>query len=151
MMRALFSGLPPLPWPAEIGLFALRFYIGLSLFLTSGTSKFSIRRLEINPEYLGIVTGVGLPAPMFFAFLGALAETLGALLLMIGLGTRWVALALTITFFVAAFLYGHNTFITFLSMPQLLFWLFLCFGVMGSGRVSVDGLIRRGIKSLRGI
>ena len=143
MISKLVSCLPPLPWPAEIGLFLLRFYVGLSLFLTTGTSKFSIRRLEINPEYLGMVTSVGLPAPLFFAILGALAETVGALLLMIGLGTRWAAMALAVTFFVAAFLYGRNTPITFLTLPQLLFWLFVCFGVMGSGRISVDGLVRR--------
>jgi putative oxidoreductase len=143
MMRAFVSGLPLLPWPAEVGLFALRFYVGLSLFLTTGTSKFSIRRLEINPEYLSMVTSVGLPVPMFFALLGALAETVGALLLMIGLGTRWAALALAITFFVAAFLYGRNTPLAFLTLPQLLFWLFVCFGVMGSGRISVDGFLRR--------
>ena len=137
------SGLPALPWPAEIGLFLLRFYIGLSLLLTTGTSKFSIRRFQINPEYLGIVTSVGLPAPMFFALLGALAKTFGAILLMLGLGTRWVAMTLAVTFFVAAFLYGHNTPITFLSLPQLLFWLFLCFALMGSGRISVDEVIRR--------
>ena len=147
MMRALFRGLPPLPWLAEVGLFALRFYIGLSLFLTSGTSKFSIRRLEINPEYLNMVTSMGLPAPMFFAFLGALAETIGALLLMIGLGTRWAALALAITFFVAAFLYGRNTPITFLTLPQLLFWLFLGFALTGSGRISVDGWVRKRLKT----
>ncbi len=143
MMRAFVSGLPPLPWPAEVGLFALRFYVGLSLFLTTGTSKFSIRRLEINPEYLGMVTSVGLPAPMFLALLGALAETVGAVLLMIGLGTRWAALALAVTFFVAAFLYGRNTPLTFLTLPQVLFWLFVCFGVMGSGRISADGFVRR--------
>jgi putative oxidoreductase len=143
VIRAFVSGLPPLPWPAELSLFALRFYLGLSLFLTTGTSKFSIRRLEINPEYLGMVTSMGFPAPLFFAMLGALAETVGALMLVIGLGTRWAALALAITFFVAAFLYGRNTPITFLSLPQLLFWLFVCFAVMGSGRLSVDGWIRR--------
>ncbi|NJM42342.1 MAG: DoxX family protein [Anaerolineae bacterium] len=93
-----------------------------------------------------MVTSVGFPAPLFFAFIGALAETVGAVLLMIGLGTRWAALALAITFFVAAFLYGSNTPITFLSLPQLLFWVFVGFGLTGSGRLSVDSLIRNRLR-----
>jgi uncharacterized membrane protein YphA (DoxX/SURF4 family) len=68
-------------------------------------------------------------------------------MLMIGLGTRWAALALAITFFVAAFLYGRNTPITFLSLPQLLFWIFVCFGLTGSGAMSIDGLTRKKLHS----
>lgn len=47
--------------------------------------------------------GLGLPFPTMMAFLATAAEVGGAVLLALGLGTRWVSIPLMITMLVAAF------------------------------------------------
>lgn len=46
--------------------------------------------------------GLGLPLPWLMAFLATGTEILGAILLLIGLGTRWISIPLMITMIVAA-------------------------------------------------
>jgi uncharacterized membrane protein YphA (DoxX/SURF4 family) len=50
-----------------------------------------------NPDW-----GLGLPLPALMAWLAALTETGGALLLAIGLATRWISVPLMVTMLVAA-------------------------------------------------
>ena len=45
--------------------------------------------------------GLGLPLPAVLAWLATLTEVLGALLLLIGLGVRWVSIPLMVTMLVA--------------------------------------------------
>jgi putative oxidoreductase len=47
--------------------------------------------------------GLGLPFPMFLAFLATAAELVGGVLLLIGLATRWVTIPLMVTMLVAIF------------------------------------------------
>jgi putative oxidoreductase len=72
----------------------------------------------------GYVASVGLPAPQLLAGAGLAIELVGGVLLLIGLFTRWSALALAIFTLVAAFFF-HN----FWAMPaaqqmmqSLMFW-----------------------------
>lgn len=51
-----------------------------------------------NPDW-----GLGLPFPEFMAALATGSEVIGAVLLVIGLGVRWVAIPLMVTMAVAAF------------------------------------------------
>ena len=51
-----------------------------------------------NPDW-----GLGLPLPALLAWLATLTEAIGAVLLLIGLGVRWISLPLMITMLVAAF------------------------------------------------
>ncbi|HEY7776103.1 MAG TPA: DoxX family protein, partial [Kineobactrum sp.] len=46
--------------------------------------------------------GLGLPFPAVFAYLAAYTEAIGALLLLLGLATRWATLPLLVTMAVAA-------------------------------------------------
>ena len=50
-----------------------------------------------NPDW-----GLGMPLPFLMAFLAGWTEVLGAILLAIGLATRWIALPLMVTMVVAA-------------------------------------------------
>ncbi len=50
-----------------------------------------------NPEW-----GLGLPFPEVMTFLAASAETVGAVLILVGFATRWAAIPLMITMIVAA-------------------------------------------------
>ncbi|MFW2372520.1 MAG: DoxX family protein [Gammaproteobacteria bacterium] len=78
----------------------LRLYLA-PIFWMAGTSKFASFESTVawfgNPDW-----GLGLPLPALMAFLSATAETLGAFLLLFGLGVRWVSLPLMIIMIVAA-------------------------------------------------
>jgi uncharacterized membrane protein YphA (DoxX/SURF4 family) len=80
---------------------ALRLYLA-PIFWMAGSSKLADMDSTIawfgNPDW-----GLGLPFPIVLAWAAALTETLGAVLLLIGLAVRWVSLPLMITMLVAIF------------------------------------------------
>ena len=79
---------------------ALRLYL-VPVFWMAGTQK--IAGMESTIEWFGNAQwGLGLPFPAVLAHLAAYTEAIGALLLLIGLATRWVAVPLLITMLVAA-------------------------------------------------
>ena len=79
----------------------LRLYLA-PVFWVAGTNKLAAMDDTIawfgNPDW-----GLGLPLPALMAWLATLTETVGAALLVLGLGTRWISLPLMITMLVAAF------------------------------------------------
>jgi putative oxidoreductase len=88
---------------------------------------------------------LGIPAPLFNAYLAATTESLGVVLLTLGLGTRIISIPLIITMIVAiktvhwanGFDAGNNGF----EIP--LYYLIMLFTLMvfGSGKISIDNLI----------
>lgn len=84
------DGLPPL---------ALRLYLAPVLWM-AGTQK--LAAMDSTIEWFGNSEwGLGLPWPALLAPLAAWTEALGALLLLLGLATRWVAVPLCLTMIVA--------------------------------------------------
>ena len=79
---------------------ALRLYL-VPIFWFAGVGKFKAFDDTAawfgNPEW-----GLGLPYPEVMTFLAASAEAGGAILLLIGLGVRWISVPLMITMVVAA-------------------------------------------------
>ena len=77
----------------------LRLYL-VPIFWMAGTHKLADMQSTIawfgNPDW-----GLGLPFPALLAWLAALAEAGGALLLLFGLAVRWVSLPLMVTMLVA--------------------------------------------------
>ncbi len=96
--HALFGTLRHLDWLAPL---ALRLYL-VPVFWLAGIQKIGAMDNTIewfgNPDW-----GLGLPFPALLAHLAAYTEAIGALLLLLGLATRWVALPLLVTMAVAAF------------------------------------------------
>ena len=84
------------------GLIVLRLALAI-VFIIHGIGKL----FGIGPYPIGIVgttvffTGVGLPFPMFFAFLVALVETFGGIFILVGFMTRLSAFVLAINMLVA--------------------------------------------------
>ena len=80
---------------------AIRLYL-VPVFWMAGTNKLSdvqsVAEWFGNPDW-----GLGLPFPLLMAWLATLTETLGAVLLLIGLGVRWISIPLMVTMLVAAF------------------------------------------------
>jgi len=102
---------------------------------------------------VGYATSAGLPLPQVGVAVGLLIELLGGIALLLGLGTRWAALALAVFTVVAAFFF-HN----YWAMPeaqrmmqQLMFGKniaiaggLLAFAAFGAGGLSLDA--RRGLR-----
>ncbi len=80
---------------AGVGLLVLRLALGL-IFIPHGLAK-----LKNPAELAGLIGKLGLPAPALFAWLVALLESVGAVLLIVGLATRLVALGLVVDMLVA--------------------------------------------------
>ncbi len=79
---------------------ALRLYL-VPVFWMAGSNKLGSMEDTIawfgNPDW-----GLGLPMPALMAWAAALTEAIGAVLLALGLATRWIAIPLMITMVVAA-------------------------------------------------
>lgn len=87
---------------------ALRLYL-VPVFWMAGTQK--IANMDSTIEWFGNTEwGLGLPAPELLAYLAAYTEAIGALLLLLGLATRWISIPLMITMLVAIFTvhWGHG-------------------------------------------
>ncbi len=93
--NAIFSRLKYLDGLAPL---ALRLYL-VPVFWMAGTQK--IAAMEHTIEWFG--TTLGLPFPALMAHLAAYTEAIGALLLLLGLATRWISVPLMITMLVAIF------------------------------------------------
>lgn len=80
---------------------ALRLYL-VPVFWMAGTKK--IAGIDNTIEWFGNPDwGLGLPAPELLAYLAAYTEAIGALLLLLGLATRWISIPLMVTMVVAIF------------------------------------------------
>ncbi len=95
--EGVFGSLRHLDWLPAL---ALRLYL-VPVFWFAGVQKIGAMDNTIewfgNPDW-----GLGLPFPALLAHLAAYTEAIGALLLLLGLATRWVALPLLVTMAVAA-------------------------------------------------
>jgi uncharacterized membrane protein YphA (DoxX/SURF4 family) len=98
----------------------LRLYLA-PVFWMAGTKKFA--NLEDTAEWFGNPHwGLGLPLPELMAVLAASTETAGAVLLVIGLGVRWISIPLMVTMAVAALsVHWHNGWLAVAEGPGSLF------------------------------
>lgn len=93
--NGIFLWLRHLEGLAPLGLRIYLFFV----FWEAGTQKLSGIENTINWFDMGL----GLPFPALMAYLAAYTEAIGALLLLIGLATRWISIPLMITMLVAIF------------------------------------------------
>ncbi|WJW76044.1 DoxX family protein [Thiohalobacter sp. IOR34] len=100
LLRALQSALDTTRAADFLAPLALRLYL-VPIFWMAGTRKFQDWDSTVawfgNPDW-----GLGLPFPELLAFLAASSETLGAVLLLLGLAVRWISIPLMVTMIVAA-------------------------------------------------
>jgi len=136
---------------ASIAPLATRIVIGLAFF-QAGTGKF--RHFE---NVVGFFQGLVIPFPAFNAGLVATMETVGGLMLIFGLFTRFFAAGLTVTMVVALvtadtadFLasWGGASEISPTDVTAFTFLLFLLWLVFyGAGKLSLDALLRKVLRS----
>jgi len=80
---------------------ALRLYL-VPVFWMAGSQK--IAGMDSTIEWFGNSEwGLGLPFPSLLAHMAAYTEAVGAVLLLVGLATRWISIPLMVTMLVAIF------------------------------------------------
>ncbi|MDD5090417.1 MAG: DoxX family protein [Candidatus Wallbacteria bacterium] len=116
----------------------LRVFVG-GVFIYHGFPKL----FQNFDGFSGMVRGLGFPAPGFFAFMAALAEFGGGVLLIPGLFTRVCAFLMGCTMFVAAFIFhaGHPFAKKELAIAYLICSILFFF--KGAGYYSLDRMISR--------
>ncbi|HPA18189.1 MAG TPA: DoxX family protein [Verrucomicrobiae bacterium] len=127
------------PGSADVGLLALRAWLGLTLLLNHGWDKLVHFQTKAGsfPDPLGI-------GSQFSLGLAVYAEVACAALLVLGLFTRFAALCLSIQMTVAFFLV-HNAALSGQHTGELAFVYlagFVALFLSGAGRLSFDGRAR---------
>ena len=118
------------------GLLILRVFIGLAM-LTHGWGKL-FGGLE---KFTGYVSSLNVPFPTVSAFLAALAESVGAIFLALGLLTRPSAFLLAATMAVAALVAHGGDGFAAQEMAWLYFFPALLFLLKGPGKWSLDRVL----------
>lgn len=122
----------------------LRVVVGV-MMIHNGLDKLS----DIESFAVAYVEVIGLPFPIFFSYIAAYTELIGAPLLALGFLTRPAALGLVGTMVVAMY---HHILVAGFSIPYLELsaiyaGCFLFFLVNGGGSFSVDALINNWLSS----
>lgn len=122
----------------NIGLAILRISFS-ALLLTHGIPKakmlFAGGEIQF-PDPLGV-------GPTFSLILTVIGEVLCPILIIIGFKTKWFAIPVVITFFVAAFIVHASDPLGQKEAAFLYLFAFLAIALLGAGKISLDGLMRK--------
>lgn len=124
------------------GLLSLRVFAGLALALAHGVGKV--------PPSAGFMEGVarmGFPAPALFAWAAAITESVGGLLLAVGLLTRPAAIFILINMLVASFLVQAGDPFLERELALLYAGVAVLYALSGPGRLSVDAWLARPVQA----
>ena len=122
----------------DLALVILRIGVGV-LMLTHGLPKLQMLFLGGEIQFPGVL---GL-SPAVSLALAVLTEVVGSILIIIGLGTRWVAIPLIITMLIAVFVFHINDPFANKELGLLYLVLYLPLLILGSGKYSVDQMINK--------
>ncbi len=98
MLHALMSRTAPAAW-ADYAPLVLRVVLGI-IFFMHGYAKITMMGVD---KVSGMLAGIGFPAPALFAYILMYGETIGGMLLIVGVLTYWVSLFNIVVAFVAGF------------------------------------------------
>jgi len=138
LKQILFGGESGLSFAANAGLALLRIFVGVSLAATHGLGK-----LPPSEQFVGGVTNLGFPAPVFFAWAASLAEFLGGAFLALGLFTRISSFFVACVMLTAAFGTHLNDPYQKKELAFLYLVIALCFLLKGAGDWSIDEYFRK--------
>jgi putative oxidoreductase len=121
---------------AHGGLAVLRVFAGLALALAHGLGK-----IPPSDGFVGMLGGLGVPAPGVAALLSGAAEFGGGILLAAGLLTRPAALLIAINMTVAVLMAHAGQTFSERELPLMFLAVAVAFVLTGPGRYSVDAAI----------
>lgn len=134
MKKLLLSG----DRDGNIGILLGRLYLGLMIMGAHGYSKV-FGGME---RHAGFIESKGLPLPLLLAWLSALAEFLGGILIAVGIFTRVAASVLAINLAVAAFYIHGADPLKVREFAYVYLALTLVYVFKGAGRWSLDAELR---------
>ena len=139
----LFGGLGATTRAGDAGLLVCRVITGAAMAYGHGYAKVFENGFGPDAGFVSGVGNLGFPAPLFFAWMAALSEFLGGVLLALGLMTRPAAFLVAGTMAVAAF--GQHASDPFKAKELALLYLGVAvlFMLTGGGRFAVDRFFRR--------
>ena len=124
----------------DIGLLLLRVGTGLLLIANHGWSKlmsaYGYVALGKDWKFIEGVAKMGFPLPAFFAIAAAMVESIGSVLLILGLFTRYAALFIGITMGVA--IYRHLTTDFRYELAAMYLLIAIALMLLPPGRFSLD-------------
>ena len=138
LRKILFSGESGLSVTANAGLALLRIFTGIALMMAHGLGK-----VPPSAQFIERTAQMGFPAPAFFSWAAAFAETAGGVLLAIGLFTRWASFLIVCTMLTALTQVHYADPFQRQELPLLYFFIAFAFLLKGSGDWSIDGIMRR--------
>ena len=148
LMQFLFGG-PGTPGAlGDFGLLVVRVTFSAYIALHGWGKIYSNGQFGLHEQLVSGVQSMGFPAPTLFAWMAALTEFVGGILVVLGLLTRPAALALTFNMAVAAFVaHGKDPWYSLKppSKEMALLYLapFFMLLMTGAGRFAVDRAFRR--------
>ncbi len=122
------------------GITILRFVVGI-VFVMHGGQKLFVSGFHATA---GMLNHLGIPYPLVMAVVLTLAEFLGGIALIVGLFTRWVAVALAIDMTVALVkVHLHGGFFApgGIEFVMTLLAANLCLALSGAGMLAVDNMM----------
>ena len=124
----------------SIALLILRVVIGV-MMLTHGLGKLTML-FGNDPIQFADPMGVGLTASLALA---VFAEVFCSLFLILGVATRFSAISLSITMFIAAFIVHANDDFAVKEMALLYLLIYVVLAIVGAGKYSIDNWLSKKI------
>lgn len=137
MKKILFGGYEA-TITSDLMLALLRVFSGLAMAFGHG-----IRKVPPSEGFIQGTADMGFPWPTFFAYMAGYSEFLGGIFLALGFLSRPSAFFIAATMFVAAFIRHADDPFGSAEKAYLYFIIGLVYLVLGSGRLSLDQVIRR--------
>jgi len=137
-MKKLFFGGSETTVTADLSLAMLRIFTGLAMAFGHG-----IRKMPPSEGFIQGTADMGFPFPTFFATMAGYSEFLGGIFLALGFMTRPAAFFVSATMIVAAFVRHADDPFGSAEKAYLYLVIGLVYLVLGSGRLSLDQVIRR--------
>ncbi|MBI2026444.1 MAG: DoxX family protein [Deltaproteobacteria bacterium] len=141
MKSVLFSGSEVSGFSGNVGVLALRLFVGVSLAFSHGIGK-----VPPSQEFIAMTGGLTTMFalyPVLFAWMSGLAELVGGVCIALGLCTRMAALFVSINMAVAGFIFHADDPFQKKEFAFLYLASAVCIMLIGCGKFGFDNLVKK--------
>lgn len=124
----------------DAGIFLLRLFVGFRLLAGVTDNIISWERMKEFSQFLEIY---GFPFPVFCAVLSVYAQAVSGLMIILGWQIRYAAMLMIINFAVALVMVHWGQSLEEMTVPLLLFFIFVLFLFQGAGSITLNSLDRK--------
>lgn len=124
----------------DAGIFLLRLFVGFRLLAGVTDNIISWERMKEFSQFLEIY---GFPFPVFCAVLSVYAQAVSGLMIILGWQIRYAAMLMIINFAVALVMVHWGQSLEEMTVPLLLFFIFVLFLFQDAGSITLNSLDRK--------